>query len=1172
MGEDVRRYRNENRSGKSVSKKVFVIMTLWFAASSVVDAGLYFAGVLTAPIKELLLMLLVEFAISFLPAVIWTILFLRRQTQKEYDLFLELATEEERYRLAFENSKDLIFEYDYSNGSLACIGNYEDETAGEGATNRFSGTLESMVLSGDYVYHEDIQKVIDFKNGKTSESFAIRLRKDSESPYRWYMVEGSVVSDNEKPVRLVGKLRDIDREKQQEKEFLENSKKDDATGFYTWDVGAKIIESRLESTKKTVMFMFFKILNMDSMDEDYGTIFADALIVHVANVLGSSTREEDTLIRINRSAFVAVLPDISSDGMMMMHTGIERQLEHMYTGADNTGGLDYIIRFFDKKDDLEKAVVSELSSDEPGLNRVVGIRYDTVSFAFNILEHTRDINSAMGMLLEYIGSQFNITAIHVMEKEEMPGVETCLFEWRTGPVSFGVHAGERRETDAVDMEHIYSLFSNQDFVILDRHALVSLSDKTRGRYLRNHTSHLLVAMLSGGECVGVIDYEHLNPEYLWPEETSATLNEVTRVISTYILKNKSDNASRAKSDFLSSMSHEIRTPMNAISGFSELILAEKDLNENARRYANDIKASSESLISIINDILDFSKIEAGKFEIIEGNYRLSSLLNDVYSIIGVRIGEKGISLEVVMDGRIPDGLVGDESRVKQVFLNILNNAVKFTNRGSITLTISWESADEGAGFLHASVKDTGIGIREEDLERIFESFSQVDTARNKSIKGTGLGLAICKNLVGLMGGKISAVSTYGQGSTFSFSFRQRVYDDSACEFDPNNLKREERKAFTVPFTAPEARALVVDDNKVNLEVAKGLLRQYGMKVYSALSGEEALDMIFREEPFDIIFMDHMMPKMDGIETTTHIRHRETDHNVPVIALTANAIKGADKLFLDAGMNDYISKPIDLRRLAYVMERWIPESKKIRDIAPQKQEAEQSSFAEAGSSEPASFDNTGQADTDGIKNEGIFSVLKGIDASAGLSNCLQDADTYCGLLETFLDSDSYNEANRFYLENDIDNYKITVHGLKSAANYIGASKLSSYAKMLETYAKDNDGKSIDRDHPGLKPLYDEVAGSIEEFLRGRMKGNEGEKTKVDVNRDDLAEHTDELIRMIEDMDLDGVSRKAEEMAGMRSGDEKIDELVNGIVKDASNFDFEEAGQKAQNIKSLLTGQN
>ncbi|MBR5377473.1 MAG: response regulator, partial [Lachnospiraceae bacterium] len=625
---------------------------------------------------------------------------------------------------------------------------------------------------------------------------------------------------------------------------------------------------------------------------------------------------------------------------------------------------------------------------------------------------------------------------------------------------------------------------------------------------------------------------------------------------------------------LSSMSHEIRTPMNAISGFSELILAEKDLNDNTRRYANDIKASSESLLSIINDILDFSKIEAGKFEIIEGNYRLSSLLNDVYSIIGVRIGEKGIALDVVTEGRIPDGLVGDESRVKQVFLNILNNAVKFTNRGSITLTISWESLTEDAGLLHASVKDTGIGIREEDLERIFESFSQVDTVRNKSIKGTGLGLAICKNLVGLMGGKISAVSTYGQGSTFSFSFRQKIYDDSACDFDPNNLRREERKAFAVPFKAPDARVLIVDDNKVNLEVAKGLLGQYGAHVYPASSGEEALDIIFREEPFDIIFMDHMMPKMDGIETTAHIRHRETDVNVPVIALTANAIKGADRLFLDAGMNDYISKPIDLRHLAAVMERWIPEGKKIRNVSvPEKEEeaVDAAVMEENTPSETGSGKESAPVFKE-IRNEGTFSILKGIDAATGLENCLGDADTYSGLLQTFLDSDSYNEANRFYLDNDIENYKITVHGLKSAANYIGAAKLSAYAKMLEMYAKDGDTKSIDRDHKGLGPLYKEVADSIIEFLGVSGKEKEEETKKTEVGKEELASLTEELIGLIEDMDLDAVSRKADEMADLECDDGQINELIGQIVKDASNFDFEEAGAKAQKIKTLLTQQS
>jgi len=1156
MGEDLKKFGSRDVTALT-QKRIITIMVSTILFACIVMFLMDYTGIVSLDYGDLYLIFFVVVLLCVVPAFVMTLFYMRKQGQNENKLLLELVSEEERYRLAFENSTDIIFEYDYMDGSLACYGNFENTGSDESANGKLQGTFESIVLGEGYVHYDDIQKIVDFKQGKSEDNFSIRIRSDVDLPYRWYMVEGTIVSDHDVPMKLIGKLRDINEEKQQERDFIENAKKDGATDFFTWEVGKKLIDSRYSKNEEEIRLLFFKLMNIDTIDEDYGQIFADAIIVHVANVLKSCTRDEDCLIRISRASFAAMLPGISQDGMMMMHTGIERQLEHMYTGAGNAGGLDYIIRFMTTPQELYNVVKSEVSGDNMLEDRAAGIRYDTVSFAFNILEHTRDLNSAMGMLLEYVGTQFNIACIHVMEKEDAPGIETCIYEWRSGPMLFGAHPGERRELDHVDLDNIYRSLKQNDYIVTDSHMLSSLTDETRVRMLRNHTSHLFIAMISGGEPVGLIDYEHLNSEYKWPEETTATLNEVTRVISTYILKNKSDNASRAKSDFLSSMSHEIRTPMNAITGFSELILAEKGLNENTRRYAGDIKASSESLLAIINDILDFSKIEAGKFEIIPENYRLSSVLNDVYSIIKVRIGEKGVVFNINLEGNIPDGLVGDAARVKQVLLNILNNAVKFTHKGSINMNVVWEEKEADSGNLMVAVKDTGIGIREEDIGRIFESFSQVDVVRNKSIKGTGLGLAICKNLLNLMGGGIKAESVYGEGTTFSFYVEQKVFDRKKCEFDPENFRREDHSSFTVPFTVPEAKILIVDDNRVNLEVAKGLLRQYKADIRTALSGEEALDIVFREPDFDIIFMDHMMPKMDGIETTAHIRHRETERNTPIIALTANAIKGADKLFLDAGMNDYISKPINLKHLAKVMDKWIPDGKKVYEVSEEK--TEENRVPET--TEPV-------ADKGGSAGMGSdeFAVLNGIDLDAGLENCLGDRQVYRNLLETFIDSDAWTNADGFYREGDLENYKISVHGLKSAAKYIGAMTLSEYARDLEEMAKDGDVSGIDEKHPGLEPLYNEVAVSIRALLNRNSERAEEDAREVEDSEIRLL--LEKLLADLDEMDLDAASTSAKRMMDFKSDNPEVNSILREICKDIDNFDFDEAHAGVEKLMAMI----
>ena len=390
------------------------------------------------------------------------------------------------------------------------------------------------------------------------------------------------------------------------------------------------------------------------------------------------------------------------------------------------------------------------------------------------------------------------------------------------------------------------------------------------------------------------------------------------------LKEKAENASHVKSAFLANMSHEIRTPMNAILGMTEIALR-GELESQQRDAIVQIKTASLTLITIINDILDFSKMESGKMEIVEADYDVMTLIQDVYHIISGKVDEKNLKLEITVDPTLPKRLHGDEIRMKQVLINLVNNAVKFTEQGSIHLNVGYVKREEDILF-KASVKDTGVGIKPEDLDRIFNSFEQSDTFRNRKKEGSGLGLAISRQLLHLMGGDIHVESVYREGSNFYFEVPQRIVDESPCGvLDLNGShSREEKTAEYNDFRAPNARVLIVDDNLVNRKVAAGLMRPFAMQVDTAKSGEEAIQMV-REKEYHLIFMDHMMPDMDGVEATHVIRQMEGDYykNVPIIALTANAISGVKEMFLEEGMNDFVAKPINVKELSEKILDWLP---------------------------------------------------------------------------------------------------------------------------------------------------------------------------------------------------------------------------------------------------------
>ena len=602
--------------------------------------------------------------------------------------------------------------------------------------------------------------------------------------------------------------------------------------------------------------------------------------------------------------------------------------------------------------------------------------------------------------------------------------------------------------------------------------------------------------------------------YIMVQYHLATLRQMDYAAQLLEAKEAADRANAAKSDFLANMSHEIRTPINAVLGMNEMVLREsaqvrglltedrQDVREaldSIDVYAGDVRSAGSNLLSIVNAILDFSKIEAGKMEIVEAPYSLGSLLNDVINLTSFNAEEKGLSFIADVDEALPDGLRGDKVRIRQALANVLGNALKYTEQGSVVLKVRGDMAqgcEAGRTIrLLFEVRDTGIGIKPEDLEKMFSKFQRVDMGRNSTIEGTGLGLAITESLLTMMNGSIKAESVYGSGSTFSIELPQTIV---SC--DPIGSFREQHdrgnvgaKAYVETFHAPDAHILIVDDTKMNLTVVTGLLRSTGLHIDTVTSGMQAIGLT-QVKAYDLILMDQRMPEMDGIEALHRIRMQDEGANreTPIICLTADAVIGSRERYLSEGFTDYLTKPIDSQLLERMLVKHLPKDKvmlefKEADIVDigewRDEERKEDRFAPVIATERNGLVISAGVNPPSVSDRYASLVAAGIDPKAGLLNCQGDEALYWTLIEEYVyGSEEKARDLTFYRETrDWGNLAIVAHSIKSSSMTIGAKVLSEIAANVERALDERNEEAAESNLPVLMTRYDDLVAAIRPLL-------------------------------------------------------------------------------------------
>jgi PAS domain S-box-containing protein len=864
--------------------------------------------------------------------------------------------------------------------------------------------------------------------------------------------------------------------------------------------------------------------------------------------------------------------------------------------------------------------------------------------------------------------------ILMLNKEGQFAYSTDAFLRQAGIASFGLINGKS----------FSSVFAGKDYDPLVR-AFRETQETKAGAELSFHTDWATVWKKAGGASRSYT--VHLTPmldKEKTPEGCIILCHDVTEVLAA---KDQAERASRIKSSFLANMSHEIRTPMNAIIGMAELALRE-EVAPSAFEMILSIKNAGNNLLSIVNDILDFSKIESGKMDLVESEYLFSSVIQDVVGIIRTRLNEKPIDFFVFVDCKIPNRLVGDEVRIRQILLNILSNAVKYTKRGHVKLSVKADILTNDTAIFSFEIKDTGIGIKPENMKDLFGNFTQFDKAANKGIEGTGLGLAITRNLARMMKGDIQVESAYGEGSVFTAKIRQAFssYEPFASVKDPeskrvliyepredfekvlgealtslkirrldmvNNpvsfneelgkgehnyvfvpnsfydrakhmlggltspdrklklvlmmdsgemvgqenipnlfmpiyslplanvlndvdVKLYQRSAISAPsrFTAPEARVLVVDDIVTNLKVAAGLLMPFKVKTDVCESGPEALEMI-QKNRYDLVFMDHMMPGMDGLEATARIRELPGGKDLPVVALTANAVSGVKDMFLANGLDDFLSQPIDPAKLESMLVRWIPPEKHVKDFQTatgkkvRKAAARTSPDKSEGTDAADAFPEAPEAPeaAEEAAEPSVFDDFRadGVDLEEGLNRLGGDENLYLEVMEAFVKFTGkiLDRIKEPPTADKLKDYAVMVHGIKGSSLNIGANLVGREAETLERAAKAGDLGAVLANHDKFMDDAEKLVAEFQSFLDFAKPEKEGEEDK-----EKLASPSPDLLKKILEacgtFDVDTMEDSVRELESHRY--ENKGDLVPWLREQLDNLEYDLIAERLE--KELL----